>query len=186
MRRLDLGNDAGMTIVELSIASFILLMISALMLTAMLMVSRTNQIVAQDTESLTTARIARARIEREIREADEIIATSDRDTLELWLDDNNDDIQDPAELITWEFIDLDAAPGGKAELIRSTGDAAPDQPQGVHYRSPIGATYNPFTYSPLPPGAEQVTITLIVEPESEGRGGQPVEISETVTARNVG
>lgn len=182
-----LNDERGMTIVELSIASFILLIVSALMLTALAMVGRTNRIVAEDTETLTTARIARQRLEREIRQADEILPASTASALELWLDDNNDDIKDSNELIVWEFVDIDGIPGGKSELIRSVVDPAIlDQPNGINYRSPDGTGYVPFTYAPsAPPGTQQITITLIVEPENDGAGGEPVTLESTVAPRNV-
>lgn len=180
-------DDQGMTIVELSIASFILLVISALMLTALMMVGRTNKIVAEDTETLTTARIARQRMEREIREADEILPVSTASALGLWLDLNNDDDQTPDELIVWRFVDIDGLPGGKSELVRSVADPSIlDQPNGIHYRSPDGTGYVPFTYSPsAPPGTQQITITLIVEPETDGAGGEPVTLESTVAPRNI-
>lgn len=182
-----LSEEQGLTIVELSIASFILLIVSALMLTALMMVSRTNTIVAEDTETLTTARIARQRMEREIRQADEVLTPSTASSLGLWLDDNNDDIKQPQELISWSFVDLDGLPGGKAELIRSVADpAVPSQPNGIHYRSPNGTGYVPYTYSPTPPGTQQVTITLIVEPETDGAGGAEVTLKSTVSPRNIG
>ena len=180
-----LSEETGITVIELSITSFVLLIISALMLTALQMATRTNAIVAEDTESLTTARIARERLEREIRQADAIFSTSDRDTLDLWIDENNDDVADPSELVRWEFVDIDGLPGGKAELIRSTA-AGTSNPQGIHYRSPMGATYTPFALSPAPPATEQVTFTLIVEPERDGVAAEPVEIQATVSPRNLG
>lgn len=179
-------SDDGITLVELSIASFILLVISALMLTAMMMVSRTNQIVAEDTESLTTARIARQRIERELRQADEILPASTSTALVLWLDENNDGVKDSTELIAWTFQDIDGAPGGKAELIRSVADPSIDpQPNGIHYRSPLGTSYIPYSYDVAAPATQQVTITLIVEPETDGLGGEPVTLKSIVSPRNI-
>lgn len=181
-----LQSEDGITLVELSIASFILLVISALMLTAMTMVSRTNRIVAEDTESLTTSRIARQRIERELRQADEILTASSGTSLALWLDDNNDGIKDPTELIAWTFSDIDGLPGGKAELTRSVADPSVDpQPNGIHYRSSLGTSYTPFSYDAVPPATQQVTITLIVEPENDGLGGEPVTLVSTVSPRNI-
>lgn len=90
-----LRDEQGMTLVELALGSFILLIVSGLMLTALMMVGRTNRIVAEDTEALTTARIARQRMEREVRQADEILTASTASALALWLDENNDDVKDP-------------------------------------------------------------------------------------------
>ncbi|RZV46682.1 MAG: hypothetical protein EX267_02850 [Acidimicrobiia bacterium] len=185
MKRIQYGSDDGITIVELAISSFILLIIGAIMLTALLMVARTNEAVAQDTESLTTARIARHRLEQEIRQADAVLPTSSSTSIDLWLDENNDDIQDPNELITWAFKDLDGTPGGKAQLVRSVADTAiGDRVDGIHYRSPAGGAYSPFTYSGTPPAVQQVTLTLIVEPESDSGGGESVTLESTVTPRN--
>jgi hypothetical protein len=179
-------SDDGITLAELSIASFILLLISAIMLTALTMAARTNNMVAEDTESLTTARIARQRIERELRQADEVLAGSSATSLALWLDSNNDDLQDPNELIAWTFTDIDGLPGGKAELVRTVADPTIGaQPNGVHYRSPLGAGYSPFAYDVAAPSTQQVTLTLIVEPERDGAGGEPVTLSSTVSPRNV-
>lgn len=181
-----LDDDRGITIVELSISSFILLIISALMLTALQMATRTNRIVVEDTESLTTARIARARMEREIRQADEVLAASDSASIVLWLDLDNDDVKETGEQITWTFVDQDGTPGGKAGLIRQSDDASVgDQPNGIHYRSPLGTSYTPFTYDALPPATREVTITLIVEPETDGAGGEPVTLVSSVTPRNI-
>ncbi|MDH3538926.1 MAG: hypothetical protein OEP52_02935 [Acidimicrobiia bacterium] len=181
-----LHSEDGITLVELSIASFILLIVSAMMLTAFAMAARTNQIVAEDTESLTTARIARQRIERELRQADEILAASSDTTLALWLDANNDGTKDADELIAWTFSDIDGIPGGKAELVRKVADPLLDpQPHGIHYRSPLGTGYAPFGYDVTAPATQQVTLTLIVEPENEGTGGEPVTLSSTVSPRNV-
>ncbi len=186
MKRLRIHDETGITIVELAISSFILLIIGAIMLTALMMVSRTNQAVAQDTESLTTARIARHRLEQEIRQADEVLAASNANSIALWLDENNDDVQDADELITWSFEDLDGVAGGKARLIRTVADTAiGDRIDGEHYRSPDGGGYSPFTYSAPPPAAQQVTLTLIVEPENDGNGGSAVTLKSTVTPRNV-
>ena len=180
------NDDSGITLVELAISSFILLIISAMMLTALQMATRTNRIVVEDTETLTTARIARSRMELEIRQADEILSASNASSVVLWLDENNDDAKDVGEQITWTFIDLDGVPGGKAELIRSTDDtSAGNQPNGIHYRSPDGTGYTPFTYDALPPATQEVTVTLIVEPETDGAGGEPVTLASTVTPRNV-
>ncbi|NNC93174.1 MAG: hypothetical protein HKN80_11865 [Acidimicrobiia bacterium] len=185
LRRLH-DRDDGITLAELAISSFILLIISAIMLTALMMVSRTNRIVAEDTESLTTARIARQRIERELRQADEVLSASSSTALTLWLDANNDDVKDPAELIAWTFADIDGVPGGKAELTRSVADTAiGPQPNGIHYRSPLGTGYVPFTYDVAAPATQQVTITLIIEPETDGVGGEPVTLTSTVAPRNV-
>jgi type II secretory pathway pseudopilin PulG len=186
MRAAAFGREEGITLVELSIASFILLIISAIMLTALMMVARTNNIVAEDTEALTTARIARQRIERELRQADEILTASSATSLGLWLDANNDDVKDAGELVTWTFADIDGVPGGKAELMRTVADPAFDpQPNGIHYRSPLGSGYTPFTYDVTAPATQKVTITLIVEPETDGRGGEPVTLTSTVSPRNV-
>jgi len=185
MRRFRHLDDDGITIVELAISSFILLIIGAIMLTALLMVSRTNEAVAQDTESLTTARIARHRLEQEIRQADQVLAASTASSIALWLDENNDDTQDPDELITWSFVDLDGLAGGKAQLVRSVADPAiGDRVDGIHYRSPDGGGYTPFAYSTTPPATQQVTLTLIVEPESDFGGGESVTLQSTVTPRN--
>jgi len=179
-------DDEGISLVELAISSFIMLIISAIMLTAVMMAVRTNRIVVEDTETLTTARIARARMELEIRQADEILATSNSSSIVLWLDGNNDDAKDAGEQITWDFVDQDGVPGGKADLIRRSDDpAVGNRPNGIHYRSPLGAAHVPFTYDVLPPGTQQVTITLIVEPETDGAGGEPVSLTSTVTPRNV-
>ena len=181
-----LKSDDGITLVELSISSLILLVISAIMLTALMMVSRTNQIVAEDTESLTTARIARQRIERELRQADEVLAASSATSLALWLDTNNDGVKDLEELITWSFADIDGVPGGKAELTRSVADPSVGaQPNGLHYRSPLGSGYIPFAYDVAAPATQQVTISLIVEPETDGVGGEPVTLTSTVAPRNI-
>lgn len=183
---MKIRDDSGITLVELAISSFILLIISAIMLTALQMATRTNRIVIEDTETLTTARIARARMEREIRQADEVLAASDASTIVLWLDGDNDDVQDVGEQITWQFVDRDGTPGGKAELFRRSDDTAVgDQPNGIHYRSPLGTSYTPFVYDSLPPATREVTITLIVEPETDGVGGEPVTLASTVTPRNI-
>lgn len=182
----ELRDDRGMTLVELSISSFILLIVSAMMLTAFMMVTRTNRIVAEDTETLTTARIARSRLEREIRQADEVVSSSNASSITIWLDQNNDDTLDVGEQITWSFVDIDGAPGGKAQLVRSSDDTSvADQPNGIHYRSPDGTGYLPFVYDTTPPTTQQVTVTLIVEPETAGAGGEPVTLQSTVTPRNV-
>jgi Tfp pilus assembly protein PilE len=181
-----LRREDGITLVELSIASFILLVVSALMLTAFTMAARTNRIVAEDTESLTTARIARQRIERELRQADEVLAVSSDTALALWLDTNNDGSKDLDELIAWTLSDIDGIPGGKAELVRTVADPAiGSQPNGVNYRSPLGTGYVPFTYDVAAPATQQVTMVLIVEPETEGGGGEPVTLSSTVSPRNI-
>jgi len=184
--KIRLHQDDGITIVELAISSFILLIIGAIMLTALLMVSRTNQAVAQDTESLTTARIARHRIAQDIRQADAVLATSTANSIALWLDENNDDVQDPNELISWSFLDLDGVAGGKAQLVRSIADTSiGDRIDGVNYLSPDGGGYSPFVYSPALPATQQVTVTLVVEPEDDGNGGSSVTLQSTVTPRNV-
>lgn len=163
-----------------------MLIVSALMLTALMMVSRTNTIVAEDTETLTTARIARQRMEREVRQADEVLTASTATSLAIWLDENNDDIKQPAELVAWSFTDIDGLPGGKAELVRSVADTAvPPQPNGVHYRSPEGTGYVPYSYSPAPPATQEITITIVVEPETDGAGGAAVTLESTVTPRNI-
>lgn len=186
MRHVRIHDDRGITLVEMAISSFIMLVIGAIMLTALLMVSRTNEAVAQDTESLTTARIARHRLEREIRQADAVLPASTATSIAMWLDENNDDLQDPEELITWSFQDLDGIPGGKAQLVRSVAaTTVGDRIDGVHYRSPDGGAYSPFTYSPAPPGTQQVTVLIIVEPETEGTGGASVTLESTVTPRNI-
>lgn len=175
-----LRNDEGMTLVELSIVSLLLGFVLALVGTAMLMMSRTERSTSADTESLTALRIARENIEKEVREADQILDTSTTDSLQLWLDTNNDDAVDSGETVTWSF---ETAPGGGAYLVRTVPDTGERWVAAEELVTPAG-NYDAFTDGGVAPDSSTSLLTVTLRTQSQPGAGEIETISTSIYLRN--
>lgn len=173
-----LRDDDGITFVELSVASLVIGVIGALMLSMFMMVARTERITAADTESLTSLRISRTRVERDIRQADRIEDDSTTDTLHLWVDDNADGTVDPNEDITWFF---EADPAGGFRLVRIDADGNRTV-AGGGLLDPATADYDPFTDAGSAPSSSSQIVTVTLG--AENADGQREQVSTDVRLRN--
>ena len=180
MTRPMLHHDDGFSLLELSIATLILGFILAMLGTALLMMQRTERATAADTESLTTLRFARDNIERDVREADEILAGTSKTALRLWLDANDNGTIDTDETVVWSF---ESAPAGGVDLVRTLEDSGDRFIAGERLVNPSG-TYEPFTDGGATPDPSTRLLTIELWADSELGIGETESVTTRVHLRN--
>lgn len=126
IRRAELGEDTGMSLVEMLVTIVLIGVVSMLVVSAMVVASRTFLQTSDENQGLADAKVVMDRVARDIREARSVVCdggladpsdpTSTDPTcaahLQLWIDDDSDYGQDEDEVVTWQ--------------LRASGD-------GIHY-----------------------------------------------------
>src|SRR6478752_2004990 len=110
MRRPDeLGDDAGITLVEMLVSMMLLLVIGAVVLAATVATHRSTRVADDETRGQEDVAVVVDRLSRDIRDARGVVcdgATSDpqcKTHLQLWVDYNSNYKQDTDETITWKL-----------------------------------------------------------------------------------
>jgi prepilin-type N-terminal cleavage/methylation domain-containing protein len=108
-------DEAGMTLIELLIAMFLLSIVSTLVVTAVSSASRVLVNTDDENRGLQDAKVILDRLSRDVRQARSVVcdggladpqdAASTDPTcvahLQLWIDDDSDYLQDDSEVVTW-------------------------------------------------------------------------------------
>jgi type II secretory pathway pseudopilin PulG len=139
-RRRAHHHERGMTLVEMSVAIGLLLVVGAMVVTAVVQVSRVFLRTDEEGQGLADAKIVLDRVGRDIREASRVTCSgsvpggdTDPDCelhLELWLDDNANYLgppptdetttwTEPQELVTWYVIP--SGDGVHCDVFRKQG-----------------------------------------------------------------
>lgn len=177
LRQLLTAGDDGVTLVELTVAFFMLSIIAAVMINWMIQVSQADEFEQQSAVALEEMRYAKSQLTKELRFAESIdVASSDAHAVKVWVDEDGDASAQPAELVTWWF----AADG---TLMRDT-DSALDVPErrasNLVYDAAAAAGSSRFSYDAA---YEVVTIELVSDVDT-ATGPEAKSIHTEVHLRN--
>lgn len=192
-----LKREDGVTLVELLVVMMMVAVIGSATMGVVLMMQRTTQTTNKLADVMNDGRVSLDRISKEVREARRVNAGSDEETLYFWVDENQDDIQQSSELITYH---ADALPNGRFQIVRWT-DAAPGNKRVIAktllngavfaYEDQEGNALTPGNDDPDIVGPDDVTATEVVTLDADlqvasGRGPAAIDVFTTVRLRNVG
>lgn len=141
-------DEAGVTVVELSITLIIAALVSGMALSALLTGTRAVGQVDDEARGLADLQTVVERLGRDLRAARGVDASSNQSQLTIWIDHDSDYTQAPAETITWTIeagADVD-----QYDVVRSDG-AGNRRVIGYSLVSAIA-----FSYSPQAPPKSQV------------------------------
>lgn len=200
--RPDTG-EQGFTLVELLVTILILGIVMTGITSVVISTLGTEQYQRQLQDVVDDGRVSLQRIRQELRGARRVLDSSSSDRLHFWVDQNQDALVAPEELICYvvEAISAtqwqisrwadaedatDCAPGAiptgqTARVVASTLISSnPSDPT---------QTPTPFTFTPVPggvndPPTREVTIDLDLEVES-ARGPESVQVQASIRLRNV-
>lgn len=189
--------EDGVTLVELLVVMMMVGVIGIATMTVVLTMQRTTQTTNKLADVMNDGRVSLDRISKEVREARRVNAGSDADTLYFWVDENQDDIQQASELITYEVTALG---NGRYQILRWT-DATPATKRVIArtllnvtvfaYEDQDGNTLTPGNDDPDIPGSDDVTAAEVVTVDTDlqvgsSRGPAAIDVFTTVRLRNVG
>ena len=150
--------EDGITLIEMSVASFIGALLSVLMLSWVFAVDSTDDLHRTDDEAMQDLRFAKDEMARDLRSG-AVTALGDL-SVTLWLDWDHDDVVAAGESVTWRI-----EAGG--ELIRHAEGIDPEV-----ILTGLDVDASGFTFDSSDPGAvENVGFDLVVV--FSGRGGVP-------------
>ncbi len=156
------SDDAGFTLIELTMAMAGVSLVMVMMIAMMGAVTRVDNDTTNEKEVLDNLRFTRLLLEREIREADVVFADSNDFRLHIWSDADGDDTLDADENIVWTPA---YEGGGVFRLQRRDGAGNTLLDDSLLVLPADGSPL--FGYDSPPPGTGRVTLTL----ESEFRLG---------------
>lgn len=166
------GED-GLTLVELLITMLLLGIVSALVLSGVLLVNRAVRNVTNDTTGGDAVQTATERMSRDLRQAGKI-SSATSSSVTFWVDSNDNYKQDTGEAITWSTSTV----AGKPTLCRTT-----DNGTSSCVTEPAGSTTT-FSYdSSTLANIRVVTVTLST-PGAAAGATHPQQW--VVSLRNVG
>jgi type II secretory pathway component PulJ len=142
-------DDRGLSVAELGVSLVITAIASVIMVSWVVAVTRTDRLHQADDEALQQLRIAKEKITRDLRRAEDL-TVADPDQVTAWLDDDRDGVVDAGETVTWMVTE-------NGDLVRST-----DQELGVTEATNLSYRTG-FQYDAALPGdVETVAIELVV------------------------
>lgn len=171
---LVLSDEQGSSIVEIGVSLVITAMLTVAMVSWMTSAGAAVTLHREDDVVVQDLRIAKERITRELRVAEDV-SVATRYQVTVWVDDDDDDFADPGETITWYF-------GTDGNLWRWT-DTEDEQIQvanlvysasGFGYDSPDAASVSSVT----------VTFVATLPPDEDTPEPGQREISTQVHLRN--
>jgi len=177
LRRRPDGED-GFTIVELMIALTITGIVASATASVLMTSLRAERFARELRTSMDDGRIALDRVRGEVRSARRVYTDSTARVLHVWIDRNQDNLQDSTEQVTFEVRDDPTGP----QLVRFTAAA----PTPVLVARNI-ALADAFAYptSPTPTaGTRVVTMTFTSDVRASG-GPQAITVTDSVRLRNV-
>lgn len=209
MRRLgdhSIAEESGFTLIELLVVTLVLGVVVGGLTSVVISSLRVEQTQTQMQDVIDDGRLAMTRIRQEVRSARRILHGSDDDRLYFWVDQNQDALVQPPELVCYAVEPL---PGSSTRFQISRWDQAAtidDCEPGLALLDPVGAdppeppgrtvlaqtllNDDPFAYSPPPPDdpnlprTREVDVLLVLEAEAP-RGPESMEVEGTVRLRNV-
>lgn len=162
--------EDGFSLVELMVVMALTAILATAAVAALTTSMRTERLAVDRRVAMDDARTAVSRMLREVRGARRVYPTSTATSLDVWVDQDQDNVQDTVEQVTYEI--------SGTQLVRS--DAAGGSRPVV---SNLNASSPGFTYDPAPPGTRVVTIRLDTLRDGASSGG--LSVSTVVRLRNV-
>lgn len=189
--------EDGVTLVELLVVMVMVAIIGTSTMAVVLTMQRTTQTTNKLADVMNDGRVSLDRISKELREARRVNVGSDASELRFWVDENQDDVQQSSELITYGVQDLG---NGRYQIVRWT-DAAPGTARVIArtllnqvvfaYVDQEGNVLTPGNDDPAIPGTDDVTAAEVVTLDADlqvasSRGPSAIDVFTTVRLRNVG
>jgi prepilin-type N-terminal cleavage/methylation domain-containing protein len=172
------GADAGVTLVELSVAIFLFGIVSTMFFTAFAVTGRTFTRVDDESTGLADVRKVSERLGRDIRNARGVDAGATASKLVLWIDSNSDYRRSADESVTWELRTI-AGDAEHFDVIRKQGTAT----EVIEARSLVSEIA--FEYD-LPAPATQVVATTLNYDAFAGTGAAQRTLYFAERLRNAG
>lgn len=184
-------DDAGLTLVEMMVATMLISVATALMVAGISSVGNVLRWTDDDNRGLADAKVVLDRVARDVRQARAVVcdgglanlddATSADPScaahLQVWIDYDSDYAEDPDEVITWRLAK--SADGEHFDVLRFQGDDTEGRKQAT---SLIVQTL--FVYDTADPeDASEVTMRMRYD-ALVGRGVEPKEASVSARLRN--
>lgn len=181
LRRLD-ADEAGLTLVELLVAVLLASVVGIGVVRTAAGSVRAERAVVDVRDAMDDARTATERIRRDVRDARRVTATATR--LELWVDDDQDGVEETPEQIVYQLVaDTGSSPcgpsrsSGAARLTRTAG-GVPSGSVVCNLRSGTA-----FTRIAGPPVHVRLTLTARGRAD-DGRNASDIVIDEVIRVRN--
>ena len=147
------ADDAGIGLVELLVTSFLLGVVSLLVLNASVTTHRMFGVSDGESRGLADLRTVTERLDRDLRAARGVDPSSNQSQLTLWIDYNSDYKQQANETVTWQLV-VDPRDTRHFDVVRSFSGGS-TQVEGRTLVSQIA-----FTYDVPPPGTRQVSVQM--------------------------
>lgn len=170
-------DDSGFTIIEMTVAMAVIGLVMSALLVAMVLVFRVDRSTQIETDVMTGLQFTRLELEREIREANAVLAGSNKDRLRLWSDLDDDGALDPGEAISWRIETV----AGEDRLVRRTSAGITSVGDAIMANLDTGAVL--FSYNAPPPDTTSVVINLQGDADY-GSGQQIRQVTTEVVLRN--
>jgi prepilin-type N-terminal cleavage/methylation domain-containing protein len=170
--------DAGVTLVELSVAIFLFGIVSTMFFTAFAVTGRTFTKVDDEATGLADVRKVSERLGRDVRNARGVDAGATASKLVLWIDSNSDYRRSADESVTWELRTI-AGDADHFDVIRKQGAAT----EVVEARSLVSEIA--FEYD-VPAPATQVVATTLNYDAFAGTGAAKRTLYFAERLRNAG
>ena len=119
-------------------------------------------------------------LEKDVRQADEIRDTSNKSSLEIWLDADSDDILRSGEVVVWSF---ETAPTGGSNLVRTVTDTGERWVAAEGLVTP-GGGYDPFTDGTAAPDSSTTLLTVTLHAAAVPGVGEIETITTRIHLRN--
>jgi type II secretory pathway pseudopilin PulG len=174
LRRVIPDADGGFTLIELSLALAGLLLVSSVMMSFFVSVSRADLVHTADDNALEQLRDARQRMSRDVREARRFTAASPL-SFSVWVDAGWDEVVGADENITWS---VDVA----GNLWRSVGDDSRIEARGLS----VSESYFSFdSNAPSSITTMRMHLVVIVAAPGDGAPSGSRSLETEITLRNV-
>jgi prepilin-type N-terminal cleavage/methylation domain-containing protein len=170
--------QAGVTLVELSVAIFLFGIVSTMFFTAFAVTGRTFTRVDDESTGLADVRKVSERLGRDIRNARGVDAGATASKLVLWIDSNSDYRRSAGESVTWELRTI-AGDADHFDVIRKQGTAT----EVIEARSLVSEIA--FEYD-VPAPATQVVATTLNYDAFAGTGAAQRTLYFAERLRNAG
>jgi prepilin-type N-terminal cleavage/methylation domain-containing protein len=170
--------DAGVTLVELSVAIFLFGIVSTMFFTAFAVTGRTFTSVDDESTGLADVRKVSERLGRDVRNARGVDAGATASKLVLWIDSNSDYRRTADESVTWELRTI-SGDADHFDVIRKQGTAT----EVVEARSLVSEIA--FEYD-VPAPATQVVATTLNYDAFAGTGAAQRTLYFAERLRNAG
>lgn len=187
---LSRAREAGMTLVEVLIAMTLFATVGLIAVAQVSSSTRTLIHVDDENRGLADAKVVLDRLSRDIREARGVVCDKGladptdptsadptcRAHLQLWIDDNSDYLQQPAEVVTWR---LTHRPDEHFDVWRVTS-------AGQHLQASALIVQTLFEYNAATPEASNFVTVHMMYDAISGLGSGAREAAVSVRLRNKG